>query len=362
MIALLLFFSSQAFAFPELSRHGYVHCTTCHLSPSGGGILTAYGRELSKEVLSTWAREGEQNPLWGLLPNDEKLLLGGFYRGVQVHKENPYVRQGRYISMQTDLEAAYTSEKLYASATVGRQEAPAGSKADDRILSRRHFIGFRATNEHGLRVGKFLKAHGVNDPNHIALVRKDLGFTQDTETYNIEYSYLGENFGGLATYMAGRYGDPSSYNDEKGYDASLYYFFLDHQKIGFSFFHGDKKGTSRNVFGPWWVVQPWEKIFIISELDFVQRPVKGVFLSKWGWVTTNKIGYEWIQGVAPFLALERARLDVNDPTSRHTVAGIGVQWYPRPHLEFNLVWNKEQDLKVGTYFSDLAYLMMHIYL
>ena len=51
--------SRPSHAFPEMVRHGYANCITCHISPDGGGVLTAYGRSLSREVLSTWGAEGE---------------------------------------------------------------------------------------------------------------------------------------------------------------------------------------------------------------------------------------------------------------------------------------------------------------
>src|SRR5436190_6515955 len=98
----LLLWGNQALAFPEMIRHGYVNCTTCHVSPSGGGTLTEYGRELSKEVLSTWSKEGEANMAYGLVKPPEWLLFGGDYRSVYVYRDTPLYRDGRYILMQTD--------------------------------------------------------------------------------------------------------------------------------------------------------------------------------------------------------------------------------------------------------------------
>ena len=51
--ALFVFlFTQNVSAFPEMIRHGYINCNACHVSPAGGGLLTAYGRTISKELLS----------------------------------------------------------------------------------------------------------------------------------------------------------------------------------------------------------------------------------------------------------------------------------------------------------------------
>ena len=40
----LLTLSGQADAYPWMMRHNYFGCGNCHADPSGGGLLTAYGR------------------------------------------------------------------------------------------------------------------------------------------------------------------------------------------------------------------------------------------------------------------------------------------------------------------------------
>ncbi len=49
----VLLSSGRAQAYPWMIKHGYTLCATCHNDPSGGELLTGYGRVLSAEVLST---------------------------------------------------------------------------------------------------------------------------------------------------------------------------------------------------------------------------------------------------------------------------------------------------------------------
>ena len=49
--ALLLPRSAQAY--PWMIRHDYTGCATCHVDPSGGGVLTAYGSAQGDMLLRT---------------------------------------------------------------------------------------------------------------------------------------------------------------------------------------------------------------------------------------------------------------------------------------------------------------------
>lgn len=53
-----LFFAKPAAAYPWMIKHGYSNCATCHADPSGGELLTVYGRVMSDAFLSMpWKRE-----------------------------------------------------------------------------------------------------------------------------------------------------------------------------------------------------------------------------------------------------------------------------------------------------------------
>jgi len=56
---LALFAPKQAHAYAWMIKRGYPSCPACHADPSGGELLTGYGRMISELTLSTnWAGEG----------------------------------------------------------------------------------------------------------------------------------------------------------------------------------------------------------------------------------------------------------------------------------------------------------------
>ena len=57
--ALVTWGADPAFAEPTFLSKQYPRCTACHYSASGGGLLTPYGRSLSREEISTFGRQGD---------------------------------------------------------------------------------------------------------------------------------------------------------------------------------------------------------------------------------------------------------------------------------------------------------------
>ena len=100
-LAFALLAPCDAWAFPEFVRHGYTNCATCHASPNGGGMLTEYGRAISKELLShgSWFFEKkmdlqaplenrDEQPLGGMMSLPKGLSLGGDVRALQMIEDN----------------------------------------------------------------------------------------------------------------------------------------------------------------------------------------------------------------------------------------------------------------------------------
>lgn len=351
-----LLFSQTVLAFPEMVRHGYVNCTSCHVSPSGGGLLTEYGRELSREVLSTWGTEGESKFLHGLYQTPEWLNLGGDIRAVQSYVDNQTVQEARLIFMQSDLEAAVKVKSVTTVASYGWDDIK------KKYFSRRHYVLVPMSQEVTLRAGKFITNYGLNIPDHIMFVRRLLGWDQGSETYNVELNWIGENANASVTGVLGR-PDDTKLNKEYGFAANIGLNLSDKSKIGTSFYQGSNQNQKRQLTGVYGLIGFTESLFWLSELDFQQTetlqtatdPVQSL-------VDYQKLGYEFHKGVVGFLIQQWTKTRLKEDNSAQDSYGLGMQLFPRPHFEFQLVWLKQRNFATNPAFYDYAWIMGHYYL
>ncbi len=356
----LLFWSSHAFAFPGMIRHGYVNCTSCHVSPSGGGVLTPYGRELSGEVLSTWAKEGEGKFLYGAFADSlpENLMLGGDTRIIQTYQDNPIFTEKRFYLMQSDVEGAYRFGKFTLDLEVGYLDT-------NDIASLRQYIMYQFNDENTLRLGKFRNNYGINTDEHQLTIKSGLGWDVETETYNLEFSRLTGNYSFFATAI---FGAPESVSQRRGLTigrtgvvdhgasvrASAY--IADKYEIGANYFYGKKSGADwRSVTGPFVILGFTPHFFYLGELDFQDQ-------GQWGVFDYQRLTYEPVQGVQLFITQELARPQFSNMIMRIARYGLGLQYFPRPHYELDLRWNWEQDPYDETRYNPLAWIMLHLYL
>jgi hypothetical protein len=358
---LVLFSVTPSWSFPEFSRHGYVNCTACHVSPSGGGVLNPYGRELSKEALSTWGAKNEQLFAYGLVKTPPHVNLQGFGRVLQIHRETPTIKQARTIIMQADLEASYTYKKVTLVGSVGRQEQIQKGEKVILPISRRHYVLWQPKDSILVRTGKFNRYFGLNTPYHTSYVQRDLLFGQDTESYNFELSYYYEKFTVFLTSIFGNFQDKTSFATEKAQTASVQYYF-DKQKVGLSYLYGTDEAIKRNVLGPWFILSYQKNFYWMSELFYQNKVAKESGDSAKGYTSTNRFNYELYKGFIPFLTFESSQIDWTAEATKKQSYGVGVQWFPRPHWELMGTYQKDR-LYIGDgYFADTFWFMANFYL
>jgi hypothetical protein len=193
-----LFVSSaagRAAAEPIFLSRQYVRCTGCHFSPTGGGLLTPYGRSLSREELSTFGKSHDSRP-----PGREHEFLfgalGDALRPVSVGLElwpahldvdAAGFSSTRNFLMNTDVTVAFRHENWTAYGELGRQ--PRGG--DTRIASFEHWLAYQ-TRHLGARAGRFLPAYGVRFADHTSFTRAPLGLDNNDQVYALELSYTGD--------------------------------------------------------------------------------------------------------------------------------------------------------------------------
>ncbi|PMW02025.1 hypothetical protein C1X52_32640, partial [Pseudomonas sp. FW306-2-1A-C05A] len=78
----------------------------------------------------------------------------------------------------------------------------------------------------------------------------------------------GEAWSVFVSGLLGNFHDKYSLNQEQGASATASYFFLDKDKLGLSYLHGESNQYKRNTFGPWGIISLTDKLYAESEFDY----------------------------------------------------------------------------------------------
>lgn len=350
----------DAFAFPGMIRHGYQQCTSCHLSPNGGGALTDYGRELSQEIVSYKSLQGEGAFAYGALAPlsvPKELTWGGDVRVLGSWVDTARYREQRLFLMQADLEVAWNSEKWAIAAAFGGMDG-IFSPYD---YSPRHYFMYRVTPELSLRAGKFRTAYGLNIPEHVAVTREKLGFYPGNDPYNIEVAWMDESWNVFLTGIVGRpeyreweehgaisIGDyPGSI--ESGFASRVSRYLMEKIELGVNYLYGSSKLRDRHLAGAFWIAGFSPRFYWLSEWDLERLSVGSPQSS---WLTYQRLNYEWVQGVHTFLTFERSKKLLQ----RY---GVGLQFFPRPHWEIQAATHLQNS--GGGRWDPMMWAMVHFY-
>jgi len=359
-VLIFLLFQQIANGFPEFIRHGYTNCMTCHVSNQGGGALTTYGRELSKEVLSYASIKGEQHYGHGVL--DPELLpkwisaLGGDFRAVQVHRENSRVVEGRFIPMQADIESGVKMSSVLMQGTVGAVEHKKKVKADVRKIYVQSEIGVN----HFLKLGIYPVIFGLNIPEHISYIKSELQLLPKNEKFQAEYQWIDSHwniFAGIMQSSLKRY----ELDQKSGGFLQVSYAPNNHLKLGIGQMNRADFEEKENIYNLWGI---WgkHKFYVLSEVDLKVNTKSDEEKSLKSGFSYSKIGYEVVQGFHTLGLYESAQTDLFQLKTRRDSLGLGLAYYPRPHFEITGVWNKVYSRIPSKEWGDFAWLQLHYYL
>ena len=351
---LFIIITPKVQAYPEMVRHHYVNCLACHESPAGGGLLTPYGRSLSSEILSTWGTTKEARAFYGAFDNRflrEWFNIGGDFRGLQLHTENSSIKKGMFIRMQTGLETSIKYSNLKFVSFFGKQEA--GNMLRGEFT--RFYLNYQVFDELSIRVGRFTPNFGLNIAEHTWATRQGLGFGEGSERNQVEMMWSGEKWNSSLT-ISKQDKTGAITKIEKAVSTQLNYNFFDSYRVGADLWVGKLEGQSRHILGLHSLLGFSEKIYSLIEMDYQKS-----FSSKKGFFHFSKTGYEFIKGVHALLVEDYKKSDLNEAKTVSNMYGVGVEWYPRPHFEFEGIVSKKRVLKESREYADYAYLMMHYY-
>ncbi len=270
VVVALSLFPRQASAYSWMIRHGYGGCATCHTDPSGGELLSAYGRAQSELLLRTRfgasaaARPAEapsqsfdsfdeldgqppQAPpepesddasteddttlggfLWGLVEPPEWLALGGSYRHMVVWSDGEVVT----FPMQLDAYGELRVGRLRAAASVGLAKVKPGSpharaaqvttgQGDElNLLSRSHWVGVDLSPELLVRVGRINLPFGLRIPEHVAWAREASRTDRESDQqHGASLAFSGQSYRGELMAILGNYQIAPDRFRERGYSA-----------------------------------------------------------------------------------------------------------------------------------------------
>ena len=334
-----------AHAFPGSVRWGYANCVTCHVNVAGGGVLTPYGRLLSRELLSTSGGEHEPEFLYGAGELPAWLLLGGdiAYAATSDHPLQ---------LVQADLEAAARHGRLLAVATVGRMGDATHAMGHD-WLSRRHYVEVAVTRPLSVRAGRFLPNFGVWNGDASVATRAGLGW--DVDTYNVEANWVADRFNLAATGIVAGTGEAEA---ERGVSLSGGVFFGGKRKVWLSYLARGRPGLSRRAGGVAGVIGIGSHAYLLAQAD-VQRLETGGVASR-DFFANACLARETIKGLYVLLVDEVSRRAWDQPGRLSHSYGAGLRFFPRPHFEAQLRWRQRDSTALTTEMDGVS-LFVHFY-
>ena len=384
VVLLFLVLSRNASAYTWMVRHGYTGCVPCHQDPSGGGILTAYGRSVGSLVLNTrYGDEPEDGGtlgdfLFGAVKLPEPLMLGGDARflGLVQKLENTAVRRYLFV-MQADAEAAVRIGPVLASGSIGYAEdgayaATITNAPEKNVVSRVHWVGIELDQPTGLvvRAGRLNLPFGIRNVEHTLWTRTTTNTTiNDDQQHGVAVSWAPDKFRGELMAILGNYQIGPDVYRERGYSGFLEYWPLTTLGVGASSLVTHReldpvylKETWRQthgVFARW--ATPWEPLVVLSEADYVLKSPKDDDKRK-GFVGYLQADLELIQGVHFMTTGEMQNVGVHG-TPMSWELWLSQVWFAAPHMDLRLDDIYQSNGSVDGRSSALEFLMQaHLYL
>jgi len=346
-------------AYPWMIRHDYTGCALCHTDPSGGFLLTPYGRAQTQTLLSSYGKGPEGNEvdgrsqfLFGAMPLPDWLNVGFSGRYMYMYqKPSAGPGLGASVWMQSDARAAVNIGQLEAAGSLGFSHqgglpAAVTSRPKDNLVSREFWVGYNFDEEKNnkLRLGRMYLPFGMRTIDHTLFIRNVTQTDLDSqEQYGASFFHQSESYRYELMAIAGNYQlHPDTFR-KRGYSAYLEYAVANRFGLGFSSmvtYQGtdDQKqvvgSLVRGAHGSFARWAPTSDLAIMSELDVVHtNPTSGgnpVF----GAVGMLQADWEFVRGVHGVATPELYLADVGGKANKTFYRGwLTFAWYVYPHVD-----------------------------
>ncbi|MCF8058479.1 MAG: hypothetical protein K9K67_04230 [Bacteriovoracaceae bacterium] len=371
-----LFFTLTIFAFVLITptpayvenvTNGYPNCMACHINPTGGGILTDYGRSLSSELMATIKTKNFQDPFFGLVKNNNRIKWGGHIRTIQTRFENNQIKRGSSFIMQKNVEAAAYVRDFVFVGTVGTKEGPSERNPEKGdFISERHFALYQADNTVRIKIGKFRQNYGLNDPNHTRFTKRDLGFGSYSETYQLEVFKILENGEALLSTSLGRLDLPRD-RQEKNVMGQWTHYLDGKSRLTTNILLGESATNRRSIVGINGVLPIINKSNVFRfQLDYQvsEQITTGPRTAKTKGIYGNfLVGRKLIDGLFPYFIYEHKQTNIEQSRlSMTTSPGIGLQFFPIAHFELQIEHQYRTNLTQSDNPEHRTFAALHVYL
>lgn len=332
----------SASAYPQNIAKGYVTCASCHYSPDGGGMLTAYGvatmqsmfpdaldlsfvhtirQALQKKIVAGQDDDGSTAYQWDVGLDSRILAVNGIRDS------------GKSVSLvifpmliEAQAIVALGPWSAYGSLLPRKKGS---SKSHNYVFSRHHWLQYRYTEELSVRVGRLSVPFGIRNPDHTAYARRNLNQNKYDQSYGIQLDWNSEYWAASVMGIANQNLSEST-GQERGLSGRIAYLSPGQRSIGFSALGVMSNRSSRLAGGLFIQSKLWNHTYLLAELDiqsssnFRQTNNQLVSYARLGWMIA-----EWFDLFSEF---HHQRFINKDNMHSHS-SSVGFNWQIFPGIE-----------------------------
>ena len=365
-------------AYTWMIRHGYTGCATCHIDPSGAGLLNEFGRgEAADTLRSHYGSDPPPvEPFFGIWKNPDWLLTGGSFRDMILFtKVDGAPRTQQNILMQADLRLGVEAGRWRSAASLGllaNGNSPAALVGN--LVAREYWLGYTFVNDTVLvRAGRINVPFGIRSIEHTQFVRLETqADINDTQEHGIAVAARGGGFRGELMAIAGNYQVSPDAFRQRGYGGYLEWSPASHYALGVSSLvtyaaRDVLLGVAklRQAHGISVRAAPAEWLVLLGEADYIAEALSGQ--PRWnGLATMLQADLEPWQGLH-FMATGETGTDTPGLPGIGTSWSLwgGVAWFFLSHLDarFDYVHQSlSTPAPVGRVPVDAYMVQLHLFL
>ncbi|MGC4064615.1 MAG: hypothetical protein QM784_08220 [Polyangiaceae bacterium] len=365
--------TSTGWSYPWMIRHEYTGCATCHEDPSGGFLLTPYGRAQTQTLLSSLGHgppgdevDRRSQFLWGAMTLPEFLNVGFSGRYMYSYlKPQGSAGRGKSVWMQADLRGKVTAGDWEMAGSLGyshegAQAAFVTSRPKDNLVSREFWVGYAIDTEQKIRLGRMYLPFGLRTIEHYLYVRNVTQTDLDSQQqYGLSYFHQGETFRYEVMAVLGNYQlRPDTYR-RRGYSGYFEYVVRPRLAVGVSSL-ATYQGTDelkevsgavlRGAHGAFMRWAPTSDLALMSEWDIVHSIPTSNGDPVWGLVGNVQADWEFVRGLHGVLTPELYVSRLGAATSDTGYRGwLTAAWYAYPHVDLRADTLFAKDPLIGKY-------------